>query len=223
VGVIRDGAERLAAADVAASLGETWINGAGPLYEKLARSLQRAIDDGHLAGGSYLPSERRLAETLLVSRSTVVAAYRSLRDKGTLASRRGSGTWISGRSVGSYSDEETLSILARDPYLSGVIDTSSAPIDLTLPAPRAALERITAVLARNSGWTDLLTEASPLGYQPRGLHSFRRFLARHLEQRGLPTSEDELLITNGGQQAIALLINLFLRQNDQVIVENPSY
>jgi len=62
-----------------------------------------------------------------------------------------------------------------------------------------------------------------MGYQPRGLRSFRRALVRYLEARGLPTSEDDVLITNGGQQAISLLLSLFLRPNDEVIVENPSY
>jgi len=218
-----NGHAHLPPADVAASLGESWVDGDGPLYAKLARSLHRAIDDGHLPGGSYLPSERVLAHTLFVSRSTVVAAYRTLREQGTLASRRGSGTWIRGRSGGAYGDEEALGTLARDPYLSSVIDTSSAPIDLTLPAPRAVLERIATVLSRDTTWTGLLGDASPLGYQPRGLRSFRRFLAGYLSERGLPTSEDELLITNGGQQAIALLISLFLRPHDQVMVENPSY
>src|SRR5262245_8481675 len=186
-------------ADVASSPVETRVDGERPLYSKLARSLQRAIDDGHLPGGSYLPSERVLAQTLFVSRSTVVAAYRALRDRGTLASRRGSGTWIRGRSSGSYGDEEALGMLARDPHRSDVADTSSAPIALTLPAPRAVLERIATVLSLDTTWTGLLGEASPLGYQPRGLRSFRRFLARHLTDRGLSTSEDELLITNGGQ------------------------
>ena len=93
-----NGHAHLLPADVAASLGETLGRRSRAALRKLARSLQRAIDDGHLPGGSYLPSERVLAHTLFVSRSTVVAAYRTLREQGTLASRRGSGTWIRGRS-----------------------------------------------------------------------------------------------------------------------------
>jgi DNA-binding transcriptional MocR family regulator len=219
----QNGHPHVPADEVAASLGEGWVEGSGSLYEKLARSLQGAIDDGHLPGGTYLPSERMLAHALFVSRSTVVAAYRLLREQRALASRRGSGTWVQGRASGSFSDDEALSILARDPYLSNFIDSTSVPIDLTLPAPRAALERITSVLLYDGMGASLLAEATPLGYQPRGLRSYRRFLARYLGERGLPTTEDELLITNGGQQAISLLISLFLRPKDEVIVENPSY
>jgi DNA-binding transcriptional MocR family regulator len=209
--------------EVAASLGLRWVDGPRPLYEKLARSLQSAVDHGYLPGGTYLPSERALARALFVSRGTVVAAYRLLRAHGVLASQQGSGTWVRGRAAGTFRDEETLSMLARDPYLSRVVDASPVPIDLTLPAPRAALEEIAdSGLLEHIG-TELMKDAAPLGYQPRGLRSFRRALERYLDSRGLPTSEDEILITNGGQQAIALLLNLFLRPNDEAIVENPSY
>jgi DNA-binding transcriptional MocR family regulator len=209
--------------DVIASLGQRWVDGPGPLYEKLARSLQSAIDGGYLPGGAHLPSERALARALFVSRSTVVSAYRLLRTHGALASKQGSGTWVRGRAAGTFGVEEGLSILARDPYLSSFIDASPVPIDLTVPAPRAALEKIAETgLLRDVG-LKLLNDAAPLGYHPRGLRSFRRALVRHLESRGLPTAEDELLVTTGGQQAISLLLNLFLRPNDDAIVENPSY
>ena len=85
------------AADVVASIGEGWVDGRGPLYEKLARALQGAVDHGHLPSGANLPSERVLARALFVSRSTVVSAYGLLRRSGALASRRGSGTWVCGR------------------------------------------------------------------------------------------------------------------------------
>ena len=45
-----------------------------------------------------------------------------------LASRQGSGTWVRGRTAGTFGDDEALSILARDPYLSRFIDASPVPI-----------------------------------------------------------------------------------------------
>ena len=211
------------ASDLTTVLGERWVDGSGPLYKKLARSLRRAVEHGYLPAGTYLPSERLLAQALFVSRSTVVAAYRLLRADGVLASRQGSGTWVRGRVAGTFGDEEALGILARDPYLSSFIDANPVPIDLTVPAPRAALERIAADGLLAGVGAELLKGATPLGYQPRGLPSFRRAVARYLHARGLPTSEDDILVTSGGQQAISLLLNLFVRTKDEVIVENPSY
>ena len=93
----QNGHPHVPADEVAASLGEGWIEGPGPLSENLARSLQRGIDDGHLPGGTYLLSERMLAHALFVSRNTVVAAYRLLHEQRALASRRGSGTRVQWR------------------------------------------------------------------------------------------------------------------------------
>ena len=52
----QNGHAHLPPAEVATSLGEMWVNGEGPLYEKLACALQRAIDDGAAA------DEQRLRE-----------------------------------------------------------------------------------------------------------------------------------------------------------------
>ncbi|MEZ5098513.1 MAG: PLP-dependent aminotransferase family protein [Thermoleophilia bacterium] len=214
---------RLSGPGLVGLLGAGWVDGVGPLYEKLAIALQGAIEDGRLPTGGFLPAERQLAEALFVSRGTVVAAYAALRDRGLVASRRGSGTRVSGRPAGTFSDEETLAALARDPYLTGLIDERRAPIDLTVPAPRAALEHLAASGQLASLGVDLLKDATPLGYQPRGLVSLRRALARRLTAVGVPTGEDEVLVTNGGQQALSLLLELFVRPNDEVVVENPSH
>ena len=53
-----------------------------PLYRQLADALAGAIADGTLAEGERLPSERDLAFSLTVSRTTVVTAYRELEARG---------------------------------------------------------------------------------------------------------------------------------------------
>ena len=71
-----------------------WSTAAGPLYSRLARAMQSAIEGGELVAGTRLPPERPLAEALGVSRTTVVLAYGKLREHGLLESRQGSGTWV---------------------------------------------------------------------------------------------------------------------------------
>src|SRR5690242_163066 len=51
-----------------------------------------AMPSNRLPAGARLPAERRLAAALGLSRTTVAAAYRLLRDEGYLASRQGSGS-----------------------------------------------------------------------------------------------------------------------------------
>ena len=69
--------------------------GTGALYRKLAAGLMRLIREGVLAPGARLPSERRLAEALTLSRTTVVAAYDSLHEAGWVERRAGSSTRVS--------------------------------------------------------------------------------------------------------------------------------
>lgn len=77
-------------------LPDGWA-GSGALFRGLTAALRHLVDEGELAPGVRLPSERGLAAALALSRSTVVAAYDELRADGTLASRRGSGTRVAKR------------------------------------------------------------------------------------------------------------------------------
>src|SRR3954447_12846938 len=63
-----------------------------PAYEALADSIRLLCLDNRLAPRTALPAERELATALHVSRSTVAAAYRSLRDSDHISSVRGSGS-----------------------------------------------------------------------------------------------------------------------------------
>ena len=73
---------------------DAWASGSGPLYQRLASAVRTAIARGDLAVGELLPPERMLARQLLVSRSTVVAAYEHLRENELLERRQGSGTRV---------------------------------------------------------------------------------------------------------------------------------
>ena len=68
----------------------TWNNGNGPAYRELADVVRLLILDGRVALDSALPSERSLSAALGISRTTVTAAYSSLREQGFLHSRQGS-------------------------------------------------------------------------------------------------------------------------------------
>jgi DNA-binding transcriptional MocR family regulator len=91
-----------------------------------------------------------------------------------------------------------------------------------LPAPelfdltglRAAFA---AVLADGSGARALqysTTEGDPL---------LRCTVAERLTARGLVTEADDLLITSGSQQALALAASVLLEPGDRVLVEEPAY
>src|SRR5207248_257093 len=73
-----------------------WAVGPGPLFRQLARAVAGSVERGELAKGTRLPAERTLAEALVVSRGTAVAAYDLLVSDGLVERVRGSGTFVLG-------------------------------------------------------------------------------------------------------------------------------
>jgi GntR family transcriptional repressor for pyruvate dehydrogenase complex len=69
------------------------------LYEEVVGQLHQLIDEGKLKAGDRLPSERELAETFRVSRSSVREAIKTLENEGMVITRPGSGTFITAVNV----------------------------------------------------------------------------------------------------------------------------
>ena len=51
----------------------------------------------------------------------------------------------------------------------------------------------------------------------------REAIAAHYTERGLPTSADEVLVTSGAQQALALIVALLVGRGEGVVVDDVSY
>ncbi len=69
------------------------------IYEEVVGQLHQLIDAGKLKAGDRLPSERELAETFRVSRSSVREAIKTLENEGLVMARPGSGTFITAVNV----------------------------------------------------------------------------------------------------------------------------
>ncbi len=65
------------------------------LRSRCADAITALVLDGRIATETRLPTERDLAAALPLSRATVTAAYDALRADGYLASRTGSGSYVS--------------------------------------------------------------------------------------------------------------------------------
>ena len=183
-----------------------------------ATALERAIGRGEFAAGETLPTERELAESLAVSRTTVAAAYRRLKDRGVLESRQGRGTWVSapqGPPRAEPADRFAPEIFA------GMLEPFTDVIDLGPACPSAA--SIVTDHLREIDGERFAAAVQGNGYQPGGLPRLAEGIAELLSARGLSTSPDEILITNGAQQAIVLLGRLFAPRSEAVAVEEPTY
>jgi 2-aminoadipate transaminase len=66
--------------------------------------------------------------------------------------------------------------------------------------------------------------AQALQYGPsEGYRPLRDLLAQRLSRFGMPSAADDILITNGSQQALDLLGKVLLDPGDAVLVERPTY
>jgi GntR family transcriptional regulator len=72
----------------------TVMDGPLPLHERVAASVRRAIADGAVVPGDALPTALQVADALGVHRNTVLRAYRTLRDEGTIELRAGRGARV---------------------------------------------------------------------------------------------------------------------------------
>ena len=68
-----------------------------PLYRQVYEGLRNAIIEERLPPGARIPSTRRLAEYLAVSRTTVLVAFEQLAAEGFLVGAVGSGSRVSDR------------------------------------------------------------------------------------------------------------------------------
>jgi GntR family transcriptional repressor for pyruvate dehydrogenase complex len=64
------------------------------IHEEVFDQIHELIRDGRFKAGDQLPSERELAETFKVSRTSVREALRALESKGLIVSRTGAGNFV---------------------------------------------------------------------------------------------------------------------------------
>lgn len=194
---------------IAASLAGWSEHGHGNLSQRLAHALRARIEAGLLPGGTRLPPERRLAADLAVSRSTVTAALDELRADGLLTSRQGQGT-----AVTAPSRPELLVNRMADHLVGG-----AGGIDLAVGNPNdvSHLPPVSVDIA------DLLACGAGPGFHPLGLPALRQAIAATYVERGMHTTADEIHVTAGAHQAIALLIGACTAPGDTVAAEVPGY
>jgi DNA-binding transcriptional MocR family regulator len=180
-----------------------------PEYAALADSVRGLIRDGRVSLGVRLPAERELALALGVSRTTVTAAYRELRASGHLASRRGAGSW-SAMPPGQRISTSGMWLPADE---QAVIDLGFAALAAPPQLAEAAVEAL----------EDLPRYAGGAGYHPSGLTPLREAVADRFAARGVPTRPEQIMITNGVQHAVDLLLRLTVAPGQSVLVESPTY
>jgi 2-aminoadipate transaminase len=192
-----------------------------PLYRQLYEQIALRIRSGEMAKGERLPATRELAGQIGLNRTTISAAYELLEAEGLIAGQVGRGSFVTGRTA------------AGDLDWGGMLERAGAPS--TAPPGQVAISFAVArpsrdmfplddfrasceAVLRRTDLADILQLGSPSGYEP-----LRRRLLEDARREGPAGAGDDLLITNGCQQALDLIGRALLRQGDSVVVEDPIY
>ncbi|MFI6049308.1 PLP-dependent aminotransferase family protein [Streptomyces violascens] len=194
------------------------------LTSQIQNFIKREISEGILRPGTRLPSSRRLAGDLDVSRSVVVEAYGQLVAEGYLEAVQGAGTRVV-RHLGD--DRSVVPALLDDREAAGPLDSPPAPVrwDLrpsggNLPAfPRrewlGCYQRV--LYKADSGDHDYPSLA--------GEPDLRLELAGYLGRlRGVRTTPAELMVVAGFAQTLGLMCAVLPRTGiDALAIEDPGH
>jgi len=210
-----------------------------PLHRQLYEELRRAILTGRLSRGQRLPSTRALASSLGISRSTATLSYEQLLSEGYLQTTVGSGTFVCSQLPDEliHSDPlESVQKVVSLPVELSEYGASLAKTDISLITQpdlpfsfcygKPALEQFPMkvwrkLLSRHCrGTPDVLDYATDfLGHKP-----LREAIANYLSRcRAVQCQPDQIIITNGTQQALDLVTRLLIDPGEGIALEEPGY
>lgn len=207
-----------------------------PLFRQVYRGMRQAILSGAISAGERLPSTRDLAEQLGISRTVVLLAYEHLLAEGFIAGRGGSGTYVSqemARNV--VRGKHGLAQLQLSRF-GNAVSGSIATVDTPLPQPMTP--RYNFIYGRSdlttfpfAVWRRLLLrrarKASTRQFDygsATGNADLRVAICNHLRRaRGVVCDPGEVVVVNGSQQALDLVIRVLVDPGDAVALEDPHY
>ncbi|TDV33790.1 GntR family transcriptional regulator [Paraburkholderia caballeronis] len=222
------------------------VSGRHDLAGQIYRQLRAGIVDGRLAGGMRLPSTRDLAQQLGVSRKTTLDVFERLLAEGFLHARHGAGTFVAdglhrlpaqraghpNAQIRAATDARRAprGVLAQPwwranaggvpmprpdarvacDFVGGVTDKSRFPFDVWRRCVNDALR----VQARGEGrYRD-----------PAGEQELRLAVSRYLAfSRAVASEWNDVIVTQGAQQALDLLARVMLKPGDVAAIEDPGY
>lgn len=184
---------------------------AGPKYLAIAEALARDIGAGRLAAGDRLPSQRALADVLGVDLTTITRAFGEAQRRGLIDSDGRRGSFVR---------------IHRGTADPGQAPSSAMPVDTGMNAPPDAPNGVLAAAYQQAAKQilDGGDGAAALHYQPSGgMARLRKAGAALLNARGIPCSEDTVLIAAGGQHALHAIVSAALKPGEAVGVGHCVY
>ncbi len=209
------------------------------LQAQLRETVVSAVVAGRIQPGAQLPSTRRLADYLRISRITVTLAYQELVAQGYLEAAGRSAYRIAGNPPGRAGENMRLPAGAQPvdwdskvtmdfnvvrqvekpldwrrypyPFLYGQMDPSLFDLNAWRDCARRALAR-----------EDFILMASDFAAAD-DVRLVNYICSRTLPRRGIHANPDEILVTVGAQNALWIVTRLILQNGSSAVCENPCH
>ncbi len=210
----------------------------GTLQSRIQQVVAQGILSGRFQKGEKLPSSRKLAQHLGISRITVTLAYTELLANDYLTSKGRSGYYVS---YGAPDAPKFFQGTQRSDNINwdkAISTKFSENMTLQKPADWASYKycfiygQTDPTLFDHANWR--LCAHQALGvknfatltadYFDQDDPELVEFIARHtLPRRGILARESEILVTLGAQNALWLASQILLSKGKTAVIENPSY
>ena len=213
---------------------------AEPLHRQVYRGLREAIVSGRLAAGVQVPSSRWLADTLGVSRTTVLGAFDQLVAEGYIVGVVGSGSYVAhqvpdhllqvdsgpvvrGAQAGRAAPlADRVARLRESPRAPAHVAGRTPAFRLGIPPvdqfPLSVWSRLAAARVRALKTSQLYHGA------PRGTADLRdAIVTHHAAARGVRCAPDQVIVVSSAQEAMDLAYRVTLNPGDAVWFEDPGY
>ena len=211
--------------------------GQGPLFRQLYLGLRQAIVSGTFRVGERLPSTRDLAEQLGMSRTVVLLAYDQLLAEGFVLGRVGSGTYVAPGFAGTRRSNRSGSSTKLRLSRFGRLAAAAAP-KVNFPERQSPALRCDFAYGRSDievfpfeTWRRILLRNArkvpvrELDYgSAAGTLELREAISAHTQRsRAVVCDPSQVIVVNGSQQALDLVVRALIESGDRVAIENPQY
>lgn len=184
-------------------------------YKQIYEQIKLLIETGQLMQNESIPSIRKLADTLGVSRNTTLTAYEQLVAEGYIRGETKKGYFVNPyepihlQSPTHQNKERTEPVSTiRIDFRAGAVDSGHFPLNLWRKYANQELKKETAYT-----YGDL-----------QGELALRQQIATYLLQsRGVKVAAGEIIIGSGTQQLLLYLSLLLKEKFDSIFLENPGY
>ncbi|WP_253913140.1 PLP-dependent aminotransferase family protein [Pseudoruegeria sp. HB172150] len=185
----------------------------GPKYKAVVEAIREAVSDGDLEVGAKLPPVRELAWQLSITPGTVARAYTILTDDGVLEAAVGRGTFVAAQDHAA-----PISVPVSRPDIEASEETEG-PVRLygaSVPdvGQVALIRELMVSIGQNGGVAGLLDYPDRDTKLPLREAAIRWMAGSHLG----PLDPGDVVISNGGQNALVLTLQACLRGDAPVIL-----